>query len=294
MRLWESMLHPEDRRHQDFAAAVAGAPDGLLETLRLRHPDGTWRELVAWSRAIVEGDVVTCVFGATVDVTSPARRGARAGPDGRPGRRHRAGQPHACWTTCCGAASRPCPSATDDDLGHGDVAADLPDDLGPLTAVLLLDLDRFKLVNDTLGHTVGDALLVAVADRLTAALELHDVSDCSPTVARLGGDEFVVLLPWVAGVEAACDVARWLHDEVRQPLLIEGQDMVCTASIGVSVASHSGRSGNELFREAELAMYRAKAAGRDGVALYDGNLRAEAEARMLAERRLRTAIDRDG
>src|SRR4029078_11381779 len=61
-----------------------------------------------------------------------------------------------------------------------------PEQVGPLTALLLLDLDRFKLVNDTLGHTVGDALLVTIADRLTSALELHDVSDCSPTVARLG------------------------------------------------------------------------------------------------------------
>jgi diguanylate cyclase (GGDEF)-like protein len=290
MRLWESMLHPEDRRHQDLAAAVAATPDGLLETLRLRHPDGTWRELVAWSRALVEGDVVTCVFGATVDVTS--QRGAErelaklAARDGVTGLANR-----SVLDDLLRRSIATLPEPTDEDLGHGDVAADLPDDLGPLTAVLLLDLDRFKLVNDTLGHTVGDALLVAVADRLTAALELHDVSDCSPTVARLGGDEFVVLLPWVAGVEAACDVAGWLHDEVRQPLLIEGQHMVCTASIGVSVASHSGRSGHDLFREAELAMYRAKSAGRDGVALYDGNLRAEAEARMLAERRLRTAID---
>ena len=179
------------------------------------------------------------------------------------------------------------------DPGDADAASELPDDLGPLTAVLLLDLDRFKLVNDTLGHTVGDALLVAVAQRLTTALELHDVSDCSPTVARLGGDEFVVLLPWVAGVEAACDVARWLLEEVRQPLEIDGLDLVCTGSIGVSVASHSGRSGSELFREADLAMYRAKSVGRDRVALYDGALRAEAESRMLAERRLRVALERD-
>ncbi|WP_426564940.1 putative bifunctional diguanylate cyclase/phosphodiesterase [Angustibacter sp. McL0619] len=294
LRLWESMLHPEDRRYDDLAAAVAANPDGLLETLRLRHPDGTWRELVAWSRAIVEGDVVTCVFGATVDVTS--QRGAErelarlAARDGVTGLANRSVLDDLLRRSL---ATLPPPSDLLDDVTHGDVAADLPDALGPLTAVLLLDLDRFKLVNDTLGHTVGDALLVAVADRLTAALELHDVSDCSPTVARLGGDEFVVLLPWVAGVEAACDVAGWLLEEVRHPLVIEGQDMVCTASIGVSVASHSGRSGNELFREAELAMYRAKSAGRDGVALYDGNLRAEAEARMLAERRLRTAIEQD-
>ena len=141
---------------------------------------------------------------------------------------------------------------------------------------------------------MGDALLVAVADRLTAALELHDVSDCSPTVARLGGDEFVVLLPWVAGVEAACDVARWLLEEVRQPLEIEGVDLVCTGSIGVSVASHSRPVGQRAVprgRPGDVPGQERRAA--TGSRSTTATLRAEADERMLAERRLRTAIERE-
>jgi diguanylate cyclase (GGDEF)-like protein len=292
--LWESMLHPDDRRRCDVDAYVTHAVDGHTETLRLRHPDGGWRELVAWSRAITDGDLVTCVFGATVDVTSQrlaerevARMAAR---DGLTGLANRAVLDDL---TRRSIATLPAPDDVTIGGADGDLAADLPDGLGPLAALLLLDLDRFKLVNDTLGHTVGDALLVTVADRLTSALELADVSDCSPTVARLGGDEFVVLLPWVAGVGAACDVARWLLDEVRQPIHVDGADLVCTGSIGVSVASNSGRSASELFREADLAMYRAKNAGRDRIALYDSQLRAQAESRVWAERRLRTAIERN-
>ncbi len=291
--LWEALLHPEDRRRCELASHVGDSSEGRTETLRLRHVDGSWRELVAWSRTIHDRDAVVSVFGATIDVTSQrvaerevARMAARDGLTGL------ANRTVLDDLTRRSIATLPAPEPGATTSSDGDRAADLSDDLGPLTALLLLDLDRFKLVNDTLGHTVGDALLVAVADRLTSALELHDVSDCSPTVARLGGDEFVVLLPWVAGVDAACDVARWLLDEVRQPIHVEGADLVCTGSIGVSVASHSARSGGELFREADLAMYQAKAAGRDRVAIYDSKLRAEAETRVRSERRLRSAMER--
>ncbi|MGN6610639.1 MAG: putative bifunctional diguanylate cyclase/phosphodiesterase [Angustibacter sp.] len=290
VELWESLLHPDDRRRCDLTTHLADSPEGRTETLRLRHGDGGWRELVAWSRPVFDGERMTGVFGATVDVT--AQRGAErevarmAARDGLTGLANRAVLDDL---TRRSIATLPPP---DDEQAGQEEAVDLLEGLGPVTALLLLDLDRFKLVNDTLGHTVGDALLVAVADRLTSALELSGVSDCAPTVARLGGDEFVVLLPWVAGVDAACDVARWLLDEVRQPLVIEGVDMVCTGSIGVAVASHSGRSAGELFREADLAMYRAKGAGRDRIAVYDSQLHAEAESRLATERRLRSAIER--
>jgi diguanylate cyclase (GGDEF)-like protein len=296
IELWESLLHPEDRCRGDLVGCVGSSPGGHVETVRLRRADGSWRELVAWSRLMHDGDGddVTGVFGATVDVTPQryaeaelARMAARDGLTGLANRSMLDQLTERCLETL------PQPDA-DDAVSHlaGDVAADLPDGLGPLTALLLLDLDRFKLVNDTLGHTAGDALLMAVADRLTSALEVHDVSDCSPTVARLGGDEFVVLLPWVAGVEAACDVARWLLDVVREPVEVDGTSIVCTGSIGVSVASHSQRSPEELFREADLAMYRAKSAGRDRMALYDSDLRAQAESRLGTEQRLRSAIER--
>lgn len=292
LQLWDSLLHPDDRRRRDLVSHVGDPREGFTESLRLRAPDGTWRELLAWSRVMADDGVPRCVFGATIDVSSQrvaerevARLAARDSLTGLANRTMLAD------LTRRSIATLPPPDRASLPSSHGDAATDLPDELGPLTALLLFDLDRFKLVNDTLGHAVGDSLLVALAERLSAALELSNASDAAPTVARLGGDEFVVLLPWVAGVAAAREVAGWLLDEVRRPIEIDGNQLVCTASVGVSVASHSGRSQSELFREADLAMYRAKGAGRDRIALYDRTLRAEAESRVWAERRLRSAME---
>jgi diguanylate cyclase (GGDEF)-like protein len=285
--LWESMLHPDDRHHWTPESYALGGPQGSTQSLRLRRPGGEWRELVAWSRAVVDGGVVTEVYGATVDVTRQRlaeREVARL----------------AARDTLTGLANR----AVLDDLTRRAIAGlpepsgqgELPDlgDLQPVTALLLLDLDRFKLVNDTLGHTVGDALLVEVAARLSRALDLVAASDFSPTIARLGGDEFVILVPWLAGVGAALDVAQLVLAEVRRPVEVDGvtAGLVCTGSIGVAVATECTTSAGDLFREADLAMYRAKDAGRDRVALFDSHLRAEAERRVSAEGRLRTAIRR--
>ncbi|MFZ5871464.1 MAG: EAL domain-containing protein, partial [Actinomycetota bacterium] len=159
---------------------------------------------------------------------------------------------------------------------------------GPAVAVLLLDLDRFKLVNDVLGHPVGDDLLVEVAARLTR------VAPEGTCVARLGGDEFVVLLE---GRDAgrAPEVASLVVDALREPYeLPSGHRVVTTASVGISRATRPGHSVSDLLREADLALYRAKDAGRDRVAVCDDELRAGAVARVDVENVLRTALDSGG
>jgi diguanylate cyclase (GGDEF)-like protein len=176
-----------------------------------------------------------------------------------------------------------------DDPGDAPTSEDA---FGPFTALLLLDLDRFKLINDTLGHRVGDALLVAVAQRLAGLPDSSELGDCAPTVARLGGDEFGVLLPWVATADAALEAAAWLLAEVRRPVQVDGVTLpiVCTGSVGVALAARGTHTASQLFGEADLAMYQAKESGRDGAALFDHQLRTEAEVRMVTERRLRAAI----
>ncbi|HKG51014.1 MAG TPA: EAL domain-containing protein [Actinomycetales bacterium] len=287
VQLWEDLLHPDDRAHAALDAYIRDG-EGLTEALRLRRPDGSWRELVCWSQSSVQDGVVTGVFGAMVDVTAQrvaerelAMMSARDGLTGLANRsvldehtrRSIASLPEPLDSRCDG----------------------LPgvDAMGPFTALLLLDLDRFKLVNDTLGHRVGDALLVEVARRLADFLDRSDLGDCAPTVARLGGDEFGVLLPWVATAETALDVASWVLDEVRRPVEVDGAGsaIVCTGSVGVALAGRGTHSASQLFGEADLAMYQAKEAGRDGLALFDHQLRTRAESRMRAERRLRAAID---
>ncbi len=156
-------------------------------------------------------------------------------------------------------------------------------------ALLMLDVDRFKLVNDSLGHQVGDALLVEVASRIEA------VTRADATVARLGGDEFVVLAEGLRSPSEAHAVAVRLLKVLRQPyVLAPGADsIVATVSIGISVAESADRTPSDLYREADLALYRAKDAGRDQYALFDDALRAKAVARLESEGLLRRAVTED-
>jgi diguanylate cyclase (GGDEF)-like protein len=155
-------------------------------------------------------------------------------------------------------------------------------------ALVLLDLDRFKLVNDTLGHQIGDALLRQVAVRL------EDAAPPGATLARLGGDEFVVMVPGVNRPEAAAIMARDIIRRLRSPMILPGlpEPFVCTSSAGIAVG-HEG-TADDLFRSADMALYRAKDGGRDRVALYDSAMREEAQARHDAEHRVRRALRTDG
>ena len=153
------------------------------------------------------------------------------------------------------------------------------------TALLLLDLDRFKEINDTLGHHVGDRLLQAVAKRLSAAVRSGD------TVVRLGGDEFAVLLPGTDAVRAE-EAARRLLDAVCAPVALEGLQVDVGASIGVAVAPEHGLDLDALLQHADVAMYVAKEA-RTGVELYDADLDHNSTSRLGLLGELRRALAED-
>ncbi|GAA0540385.1 hypothetical protein GCM10010172_22050 [Paractinoplanes ferrugineus] len=125
------------------------------------------------------------------------------------------------------------------------------------TAVLLLDLDGFKQVNDTMGHAAGDALLVAVGRRLGSALRAVD------TPARLGGDEFVALLPGLTGPDQADEVARRLLHDIAEPMTVAGRELRVRASIGIAVCQGAGHDLDRLLQDADAALYEAKGAGKD-------------------------------
>jgi diguanylate cyclase (GGDEF)-like protein/PAS domain S-box-containing protein len=129
-------------------------------------------------------------------------------------------------------------------------------------AVLFLDLDNFKIVNDSLGHDAGDELLVGVAGRLRASLRPED------TAARLGGDEFALLLEDLADVGEATRVAKRIADKLRVPFVLDGQETFVTASIGIALGGTTTERPEDLLREADLAMYRAKHSGRARYALF--------------------------
>ncbi len=154
-------------------------------------------------------------------------------------------------------------------------------------AVLFLDLDRFKVINDSLGHSVGDELLRQVAERIQEYVREGD------TVARLGGDEFTLLVPGISAEEDAAKIARKICEAIHDPFWIDGRELFVTTSMGVAVYPSDGHDAETLVRNADSAMYRAKEQGRDNYQLYTPAMNAKAVERLSLESRLRQAVAND-
>jgi len=152
--------------------------------------------------------------------------------------------------------------------------------------VLVLDLDRFKAVNDTLGHSAGDALLQEVAQRLSKCVRDGDM------VARPGGDEFTAICTLTADDGTITDIAQRLVDAVIEPFLVNDREVFVTASVGVAISQHAIETPEELLRDADAAMYRAKELGGSRFEVFDAKLRQRLVQRMGIEGELRHAIER--
>ncbi|HEX6159113.1 MAG TPA: EAL domain-containing protein, partial [Thermoanaerobaculia bacterium] len=156
---------------------------------------------------------------------------------------------------------------------------------GPV-AVMFLDLDRFKYINDTFGHSLGDELLRGIAERLRRSLREED------TIARMGGDEFTVLLADLTAVDDAAMIAQKLLETVAAPLHIEGHELYITTSIGIALYPSDGDTAEALLKNADGAMYRAKEAGRNSYQLCTPAMNSRAAERLSLENALRRALDR--
>ena len=154
-------------------------------------------------------------------------------------------------------------------------------------AVLFMDLDEFKVVNDSLGHEAGDLLLTVVAQRLRRCLRPED------TLARFGGDEFVVLIEAVAGPAEAVQVAERITDEFGRPFSVEGRELFVGASIGIALGEGRTKSPEDLLRDADTAMYRAKDGGSGHYSIFDAGMYLRAVKRLELENDLRRAVERD-
>jgi diguanylate cyclase (GGDEF)-like protein len=152
-------------------------------------------------------------------------------------------------------------------------------------AVLFLDLDRFKNINDSLGHTHGDLLLVAFAERLERTLRPID------TLARFGGDEFAILLSGMTDATDAVRVAQRIQDELSQPFVLDKNSAFATASIGIALSSSGYDRPDDILRDADIAMYRAKENGKARYELFDHGMHARAVSRLQLESDLRQAIE---
>ena len=151
-------------------------------------------------------------------------------------------------------------------------------------ALLSIDIDHFKKINDTLGHDGGDEFLVALVKRFQECVRKED------TIARLGGDEFAILLPNVNGQDGADVVARHILEEITKPITIKGSELIITSSIGITLCPDDGANYEDLLKNADMAMYRAKNAGRNNIQFYCADMNSEMLRQVRIERELRIAL----
>ncbi len=260
---WYARVHPDDL--DDLAAAVDRCLTGSASTIecehRIRAPGGSWR----W---------VHCRGLAVPGAPAPARRIVGSLADVTERRKLEEQLRHqALHDPLTGLANRALV------LDRAELMLAAARRTGGTCAALFLDLDDFKEINDGLGHSAGDELLVAVARRLVAAARAAD------TVGRLGGDEFVVLVDHHAAPDAAVVLAERLHDAMSRPFTLRGRDYAVAASIGVATARDG--SAEEMLRDADVAMYRAKSAGKDRWVVFAPEMRTRPGAASPIPRRPR-------
>ena len=164
-------------------------------------------------------------------------------------------------------------------------------------AVVYIDLDNFKRINDTLGHTIGDGVLKAIADRLSKSIrrrsEEQDEDDIPTGVARLGGDEFAFAIHDFDDDGVLRSIAERIGDQLRKPVTHAGHEFVVTPSVGISVFPEDGECVEDLLKNADVAMYQAKDAGRDSVRFYSGTMSIRSMHGLALERDLRKALEDD-
>jgi diguanylate cyclase (GGDEF)-like protein/PAS domain S-box-containing protein len=271
-RTWQMLVHPEDAPLT--ARVLTDHLEGRAATYeaehRMRRKDGTWAWLLTRGRVVARAaDGAPLRFvGTQLDI------GARKAAEGQIAHMAR----HDGLTDLPNRA-----------LFYDRLEERLSERRarGGAAAVLCLDLDRFKAVNDRLGHLAGDTVLRVVAHRIRVMLRAED------TVARLGGDEFAVLVDDVGEIGAVEALAERLIAAVRAPILIGPQSVDVGLSIGIALVSEDGLAGEEVFKRADLALYRAKAEGRNTHRIFAAAMDAAAAERRALECELRRAIEND-
>jgi diguanylate cyclase (GGDEF)-like protein/PAS domain S-box-containing protein len=262
-------VHPDDReRALDIFAEVLKKP-GLHPPLEFRvpHKDGSWRYLEHVVNNLLDNPAVRGVVVNSWDVTERKALEEQL--------RHQ-----AFHDPLCGLPNR---TLFMDRLERALARANRR---GKKVAVLFMDLDNFKIVNDSLGHEVGDELLVAVAERLKACLRPED------TAARFGGDEFTILVEEVDGVSDAVRVAERIAESLQPPLALGQHEVFSTTSIGIALSSPGQKLPADLLRHADLAMYRAKHKGKAGYEVFEPSMGTDVWKRLRLENELRRALER--
>ncbi len=272
LSLWLDRVHPDDapRLRSDLSAHIAALTPAFENTHRIRRADGTYRWAAARGVAVRDDDGrVERMAGSITDVTEQKQFEEQLLHD-------------AFHDVLSGLPNR---ALFLNRLAHSIARAHRRSTY--LFAVLFLDLDRFKIINDSLGHRAGDQLLVQMARRLEGCVRPGD------TVARLGGDEFTILLDDIETPRDAEIVADRILAALRQPFMMERQEIVTSASIGIALSTTGYTRPEDLIRDADTAMYKAKAEGKARHVLFDRKMHEAAVAQLKLEADLRRAVARD-
>jgi diguanylate cyclase (GGDEF)-like protein/PAS domain S-box-containing protein len=262
------LVHPEDRRHDqsEFSSVVNRTNTGIENVSRFRHADGGWRHLASLGNNALDDEAVRGVVIHLRDVTeahmAQLRMRELASVDVLTALPNRSAFEEASNRALAGARAA-----------------------GQRVALYFIDLDHFKLVNDSLGHPAGDRLLRAIARRLRSALPANTV------VARLGGDEFAMLDPCAGTASEIRTLASQIVQSLSAPLVVDDILFQISASIGVSIFPEHGDTFASLLKNADLAMFQAKSEQRDAYRVFDTPLARAAETRTALMADLRVAVD---
>ena len=267
--VWLDMVHPEDRGNYNAAVAahLKGLTDHFYCEYRVRRRDGTYRWIAARGVAVRNRKGrATLMAGSVTDITDRIQHENRIRElalsdqlTGLPNRR---------------ALMERLPAALAE-AGRS----------GTGVALLFIDLDRFKHVNDSCGHVLGDFLLVEITRRLPAGLRAYD------SLVRQGGDELIVMLTGLTDPNEAENVARRLLELISRPVMLDDTEVRVTASIGIAMYPRDAGGADDLLRAADMAMYAAKATGGNEVSFFETRMQEQVGARVTLESRLRVAIE---
>ncbi|MES0362080.1 MAG: diguanylate cyclase, partial [Anaerolineales bacterium] len=266
---WFQRIHPEDLVEVQLAlsAHLEGNSDHFEHEFRMLHHDGTFRWVLTRGMAVRDTNGAAYrMAGSQTDVTLRKRAEEQLSYD-------------ALHDTLTGLPNRALfLDRLERVIEHSKRHADY------VFALLFLDLDRFKNINDRFGHLLGDKLLVAIGERLLTSTRSSD------TVARMGGDEFVILLEDIENLDEATRVAARIQEKICQPFKLDGHEIYDSCSIGVILNDESYQSPGEFLRDADIAMYQAKSEGRARYIIFDSEMRSELMNRIWMENDLRSAL----